>query len=85
MVPLSSDHFHPYEWAKRHRKQLSTRNTHQDGLTDRQFELLIEGCEQSDSPANRPARFVCLVAGGSGFVQVKSHIFGQIGSAGMAS
>lgn len=60
---MSSEHFHTHEWAKRHRKQRSTRNTHQDALTDREFERLIEGCDQLDTPADHQTQFVCLMAG----------------------
>lgn len=60
---MSTDHFHTHKWAKRHRKQLSTRNTHQDALTDRQFQRLLEGCEKLKTPRDTEARFICMVAG----------------------
>lgn len=51
------------EWADRHRKSLTTRHTHEDVLTDRQFELLLEACSALPEPRDFEARFVCLAAG----------------------
>ena len=50
-------------WAKRHRRTLTTRHSHEDVLTDREFELLLEACSELPSPRDFQARFICLVAG----------------------
>jgi integrase len=50
-------------WAHRHREALNTRHTHEDVLTDREFELLIEACAGLPDPKALQARFICLVAG----------------------
>lgn len=51
------------EWADRHRRALTTRHTHEDVLTDRQFELLLEACSELPEPHDFEARFICLTAG----------------------
>ena len=51
------------EWANRHRRALTTRHTHEDVLTDRQFELLLEACSVLPEPHDFEARFICLTAG----------------------
>ena len=51
------------EWADRHRQALTTRHTHEDVLTDRQFELLLEACTALPAPHDFEARFICLIAG----------------------
>ena len=51
------------EWADRHRRALTTRHTHEDVLTDRQFEQLLEACSDLPEPHDFEARFICLVAG----------------------
>lgn len=51
------------EWADRHRRALTTRHTHEDALTDRQFELLLEACSTLPEPHDFEARFICLTAG----------------------
>ena len=51
------------EWADRHRRALTTRHTHEDALTDRQFELLLEACSALPGPHDFEARFICLTAG----------------------
>ena len=59
-----SHHKHPgTEWADRHRQALTTRHTHEDVLTDRQFELLLEACTALPAPHDFEARFICLIAG----------------------
>lgn len=50
-------------WAKRNRRQLETRHSHEDALTDREFIQLLEGCEQLPDPYRFEARFICLIAG----------------------
>lgn len=57
----------PHKWAAQHRRKLTTRHTHQDALTDREFERLLEGCEQLPEPRRFEARFICLAAGRLGF------------------
>ena len=51
------------EWAARHRQALTTRHTHEDVLSDRQFELLLEACSTLPEPDAFEARFICLAAG----------------------
>jgi len=51
------------EWADRHRRALTTRHTHEDVLTDRQFELLLEACSTLPAPHDFEARFICFIAG----------------------
>ena len=51
------------EWAQQHRQSLTTRHTHEDVLTDREFELLLEACSSLPEPRDLQARFVCLAAG----------------------
>jgi hypothetical protein len=51
------------DWAERHRQTLTTRHTHEDVLTDREFELLIEACRELPEPHDFQARFICLAAG----------------------
>ena len=59
-----SNHKQPgTEWADRHRQALTTRHTHEDVLTDRQFELLLEACTALPAPHDFEARFICLIAG----------------------
>ncbi len=55
------------EWTDRHRRALTTRHTHEDVLTDRQFELLLEACSDLPEPHDFEARFICLIAGRLGF------------------
>lgn len=50
-------------WAERHRDALTTRHTNEDVLTDREFELLLEGCTELPEPQCFEARFICLVGG----------------------
>ncbi len=51
------------EWADRHRRALTTRHTHEDVLTDRQFEPLLEAGLDLPEPHDVEARFSCLAAG----------------------
>ena len=51
------------EWADRHRQALTTRHTHEDVLTDHQFELLLEAYTALPAPHDFEARFICLIAG----------------------
>jgi integrase len=60
---MTQPHSERNEWATRHRKALTTRHTHEDVLTDREFELLLEACAELPSPRAFQARFICLVAG----------------------
>ena len=50
-------------WAKRHRRALTTRLSHEEVLTDREFELLLEACSELPSSRDFRARFIRLVAG----------------------
>ncbi len=59
-----TDNYHQSnEWAQQHRQSLTTRHTHEDALTDREFELLLEACNSLSEPRDLQARFVCLAAG----------------------
>lgn len=60
---MSSNRFQHHEWATSHRRKLTTRHTHQDALTDREFECLIEACDRLAEPYRLEARFICLLAG----------------------
>jgi integrase len=51
------------DWAHRHREALTTRHTHEDVLTDREFEILLEACTSLADPKALQARFICLAAG----------------------
>lgn len=44
-------------------KRNDYRNTAEDGLTDRQFELLLEACDKLKPPKDLQARFIILLAG----------------------
>jgi integrase len=50
------------EWADRHRRALTLRHTHEDVLTDRQFERLLEACSGLPAPHDFEARFIRLIA-----------------------
>lgn len=59
-----TDNYHQSnEWAQQHRESLTTRHTHEDVLTDREFEFLLEGCSSLSEPRDLEARFICLAAG----------------------
>lgn len=59
-----TDNYHQSnEWADQHRQSLTTRHTHEDVLTDREFELLLEACSSLAEPHDLQARFVRLAAG----------------------
>ena len=51
------------EWADLRRRVLTTRHTHEDVLTDRQFELLLEACAGLPAPHDFEAGLTCLIAG----------------------
>jgi hypothetical protein len=51
------------EWADRHRQALTTRHSHEDVLSDREFELLLEACSELPAPRGFEARFICLLGG----------------------
>ena len=42
---MSSDLFETNDWADRHRRNIATRHTHQDALTNRELERLLKACE----------------------------------------
>jgi integrase len=60
---MRDDQSDPPDWAERHRQELTTRHTHEDVLTEREFEVLVEACESLSEPHDLEARFICLVAG----------------------
>lgn len=60
---MSSEPYQPHDWGDRHRQELRTRHTHEDALTERAYEQLLEGCAELPRPRRFEARFVCLMAG----------------------
>ena len=60
---MTDDYQRSSEWAQQHRESLITRHTHEDVLTDREFELLLEACSSLPEPKDLQTRFVCLAAG----------------------
>lgn len=60
---MSQTRYQRHEWADRHRRKLTTRHTHQDALSDREFEQLLTACEQLPEPRRFEARCICLHAG----------------------
>ena len=60
---MTDDYQQSSEWAQQHRESLTTRHTHEDVLTDREFELLLEACGSLPEPKDLQTRFVCLAAG----------------------
>jgi integrase len=60
---MTTNQFGAHEWADQHRRALRTRHTHQDALTDREFERLLEGCEQLPESRRFETRCICLLAG----------------------
>ena len=60
---MTDDYQQSSEWAQQHRESLTTRHTHEDVLTDREFELLLEACSSLPEPQDLQTRFVCLAAG----------------------
>lgn len=55
---MSSNRFETNDWADRHRRNLATRHTHQDALTNREFERLLKACEQLPEPEQFEARLM---------------------------
>jgi integrase len=41
----------------------ATRHTHQDALSDREFERLLDACEELKSPHRFEARLICILGG----------------------
>ena len=60
---MTGNHHKQSSWADRHRKDLTTRHTHEDVLTAREFELLLEACATLPEPRDLQARFICLASG----------------------
>ena len=60
---MRSNRFETSDWADRHRRNLATRHTHQDALTNREFDRLLKACEQLPEPQRFEARLICLMAG----------------------
>ena len=60
---MNQSRFQRHEWADRHRRKLTTRHTHQDALTDREFERLLTACERLPETRRFEARCICLFAG----------------------
>lgn len=60
---MSKDNSTDSPWAERHRNALSTRYIHENVLTDRKFELLLEA--RAELPESRAfeARFIYLMVG----------------------
>ena len=64
---MCADHVQTHHWADRHRDALTTRHTHEDALSEREFELLLETCERLREPKSYEAQLICLLAGRLGF------------------
>lgn len=64
---MSSDRYEATNWTNRHRRNLITRHTYQDALTNREFERLLKTCERIPDPRRCEARLICLLAGRLGF------------------
>jgi integrase len=60
---MSPQYSEPTEWADSHQQAVNTRHAHEDVLTDREFELLLEACADLPEPKDFQARFICLIAG----------------------
>lgn len=60
---MCADHFQTHQWADSHREELTTRHTHEDALSEREFEILLEACEQLREPRSYEAQLICLLAG----------------------
>ena len=60
---MCADHFQTYHWADSHRDELPTRHTHEDALSEREFEILLEACERLPEPKIYEAQLICLLAG----------------------
>lgn len=61
--PMCANHFQTHHWANRHRDELTTRHTHADALSEREFELFLEACERLPEPKSYEAQLICLLAG----------------------
>ena len=61
--PMCAEHFSTHHWADRHQDELTTRHTHEDALSEREFELLLEACERLPEPKSYEAQLICLLAG----------------------
>jgi integrase len=62
-IGMANHHGSTSEWANRHRSELTTRHTHEDVLSDREFELLLEACTELPESRVFEARFICLAGG----------------------
>lgn len=49
--------------ADSHSRRITPRHTHQDALSEREFERLLEACDELDEPNRFEARLICLLAG----------------------
>ena len=60
---MCAEHFKTHHWADKLRDELTTRHTHEDGLSEREFEILLEACERLPDPKSYEAQLICLLAG----------------------
>ena len=61
--PMCADHFQTHHWADSNRDALTTRHTHEDALSEREFEILLEACERLSEAKSYEAQLICLLAG----------------------
>ena len=73
--PICAEHFQTHHWADRHRDELTTRHTHEDVLSEREFEILLEACERLPEPKSYEAQLICLLAGRLGLRSGESTHF----------
>ncbi len=60
---MSSDHLGQSPWTDRAQDDPSPTHSHEDALSDREFERLLEGCKELAEPRDFEARLICLLAG----------------------
>lgn len=72
-------------WAERHRQTPTTRHAHEDVLTDREFERLLEARATLPAPRDLQARFIVCSRDGWGCGLANSHTSKLAGSTGTAT
>jgi integrase len=50
-------------WAEQHRDALTTNHSPEDVLNEREFERMLEACQDIPEPRGFEARFICLLGG----------------------
>lgn len=59
---MSSDHFGQQPPPDRTLDSPKTNHSYEDGLSDREFERLLDGCKALAAPRDFEARLICLLA-----------------------